>query len=402
MRRDRRRTSESQAATRGACVARRRGVLLRTHPLVVLSIVLALAGCGGRSSAHDAVEAPPLPDRGDDEEDDDLVALEHEETRAFVRSEVLALSHGVTALRAPARVAFRDGAIAELGTPVPGRVSEVHVRVGDEVAAGAPLVTLRSPDAAATRAQLAAARTALANALAEARRSADMLERGVGTERERRAADLHVAELEIELARARTAVSIVGRGAGGEVVLRAPIAGTILSRRAAIGMAVEPGGEALLEIGDPHGIGVVAEVFDRDAAMVRVGASAEIALPSIDSPLRGRVTHVAPVVSAGMRTVPVRIELESVPSLLRPGLFGRASISLVDEGLVLPASAVLVRDGQRTAVYVDEGDGRFRRRDVVVGPSIDGRVQVLAGLREGERVVVEGALLLDGAADLML
>lgn len=361
-------------------------------------VAAVAAGCTTGGSAGDALEVPsPRAESGDDER----VRLS-EEARRFVRAEPITTQHGVTALRAPARVAFRDGAIAEIGSPVAGRIAEVHVRLGDEVAAGAPLFTLRSPDAAATRAQLAAAQVALANALAEARRSSDMLERGVGTDRERRAADLHVAELEIELARARTAVSIVGRGRGGDVVIRAPIAGTVLERRAAIGMAVEPGGDPLVQIGDPGGIGIVAEVFDRDAAMVRVGASAEIALPSFDAPLRGRVVHVAPVVSAGLRTVPVRVELDEIPPGLRAGLFGRASIALLDEGLVLPTSAVLVRDGQRTVVYVEEEDGVFDRREVAVGPAVDGRVHVIAGLREGERVVVEGALLIDGQADLLI
>jgi len=153
---------------------------------------------------------------------------------------------------------------------------------------------------------------------------------------------------------------------------------------------------------DPSGIGVVAEVFDRDAAMVRVGARAEVSLPSVEASLQGRVTHVAPSVSTGTRTVPVRIEIEEIPSILRPGLFGRASIALVEEGLVLPSTAVLVRDGQRTVVYLDEGDGRYLRREVAVGPSVDGHVQVLGGLAAGDRVVVEGALLLDGASDLLL
>ncbi len=366
-----------------------------------LLLVLGLMACDhsvARGEGGQGPEESPASAASSEESDVHL----SDEARHFVRSDVIRPSRDVTALRAPARVAFREGAIAEIGTPVSGRIVQVHVRVGDTVTMGAPLLTLRSPDAAATRAQLAAARAALSNALAEARRSAEMLERGVGTERERRAADVRVAELEIELARARTAVSIVGGGAGGDVVLRAPISGTVLSRRAVVGMAVEPGAEELVEIGDPSGIGVVAEVFDRDAALVRVGATASVVFPSIEGTLRGRVTHVAPIVTAGMRTVPVRIELEEVPASLRSGLFGRVSIALVDEGIVLPSSAVLVRDGQHTVVYLDQGGGRYSRREVTVGPPIDGHVPVLSGLEPGERAVVEGALLLDGAADLLL
>jgi cobalt-zinc-cadmium efflux system membrane fusion protein len=361
---------------------------------------VVMLGCtqGTTQQLDDLLEVPTSTVRADEEG----AILLAPEAQRFVRVEPVRSQQGVTVLRAPARVAFREGAVAEVGSPVSGRVSALHVRVGDQVRVGDPLLTLRSPDAAAARAQLAAAQTALEGAVAEARRATEMLERGVGTERERRAAALRVAELEIELARARTAVSIIGRGRGGDVVIRAPIAGTVIDRRAAIGMAVEPGAGPLVAIGDPSGIVVTVEVFDRDVQMVRLGADVEVALVGLETPLRGHVAHIAPVVSGGLRTVPVRVELDAIPPGLRAGLYGRASISLGDEGLVLPSTAVLVRDGQTTVVYVEEGEGRFVRREVAVGPSIEGRVHVIGGLREGERVAVEGALLIDGAADQLL
>ncbi len=325
------------------------------------------------------------------------------EALGFIHTEQAQMGGDVSALHAPARVAYRDGSIAEVGTPVSGRITEVHVRLGDTVVEGAPLVTLRSPDAASTRAELSATRTELSHALAEARRAAEMLEHGVSTDRERRDADLHVSELEIQLVRAETQVSILGRGAGGTVVLRAPLAGTVLSRRAAIGMAVDPStSEPLIEIGDPDALGVSADVFDRDAALVRVGANALVTFPSLDHPLSGTVAYVAPVVSSGLRTIEVRIELTETSDRLRQGLFGRASITLVDAGIVLPSGAVLIRDGDRTVVYVEREPGTFAARDVEVGPSVDGHVYVASGIAAGETVVVEGALLLDGSADQLL
>lgn len=368
--------------------------------LCLASLAFATIACGGTTRADD----------GDDEPGPQPVTVISpgvlelsEAARAFVEVAPVVAGHDVSVLRAPARIAYRDGAIAEVGSPVAGRVTALSVRIGDTVEVGAPLVVLTSPDAAATRAELSAARARLEAALIEARRTADMLEQGVGTERERREADLAVSELEIELARLRAQVAIVGRGARGEVTLRAPIAGTVLSRRAAIGMTIEADSEeALVEIGDPSALGVTADVFDRDASAVRVGAACEVELPSLDHPLAGHVAYVSPLVTSGVRTVPVRIELDELPPDTRPGLFGRASISLADEGLVVPASAVLVRDGTQTAVYLERAEGRFEQHAVQVGPSVDGQVQVLSGLSPGDRVIVRGALLVDGAADMLL
>lgn len=137
-------------------------------------------------------------------------------------------------------------------------------------------------------------------------------------------------------------------------------------------------------------------------SQVHEGAPVEVSFPTSDQPCRGHVAYVAPAVTEGVRTVPVRIELDALPPDARPGLFGRASIGLVDEGISLPASAVLVRDGDRTVVYVETGEGRFASRDVEIGPSHDGRVYIARGVSAGDHVVVEGALLLDGTADLLL
>jgi cobalt-zinc-cadmium efflux system membrane fusion protein len=372
----------------------------RSFRCALAATLLTCLGCGGATAAQSDDEGAPS---------DAVTAVSpgvvqlSEAAQAFVQVAPVVIGRDVSVLRVPARVAYRDGSVAQVGSPVAGRVTELRVHVGDHVEVGAPLVVLSSPDAAATRAQLSAASAQLEAGLAEARRTADMLESGVGTERERREADLHVSEIEIDLARLRAQVAIVGRGARGQVTLRAPIAGTVLSRRAAIGMTVEPSAEdALIEIGDPSALGVTADVFDRDASEVRVGASCEVSFPSVDHPLAGHVAYVAPLVSSGMRTVPVRIELDALPPDARPGLFGRASISLVDSGIVIPAAAVLVRDGNQTVVYREQAPGRYEQHAVQVGPSVDGQVHVTGGLAEGDRVITRGALLIDGASDMLL
>jgi cobalt-zinc-cadmium efflux system membrane fusion protein len=225
----------------------------------------------------------------------------------------------------------------------------------------------------------------------------------VGTERERREADLRVSEIEIQLARARTQVAMVGGGSGGEVTVRSPIAGIVVARRVAVGMSVSPDDEnALVELGDPLALGVTADVFDRDAASIREGAAVEVTFPEVNDPFLGHVAYVAPTVTSSVRTVPVRIELDELPPGARPGLFGRASISLLDRGVILPVGAVLIRDGDHTVVYAELEPGRYAPRDVDVQPAGDGLVRIVSGVSAGDRIVVEGALLLDGAADLLL
>jgi cobalt-zinc-cadmium efflux system membrane fusion protein len=361
----------------------------------LLAVFLLLTGCSQTGHGH----APEIVDSI--ERDADGVIRVPETSLPFIEVEQVAARDNAAVLRAPARVAFRDGAVSKLGAPLAGRVERVHVQTGDRVQSGDALVTLDCPDAASARAALSTARAARREARAALERQNRMLAQGVGTEREQLEAERRLAEAEAEFARAEAAVRFVGNSRGTTVVLRSPITGTVVSRDATVGAAVEPGGEPLVEVGDPSDLWMVADVFDRDLHLVGEGMRAQVELPSIDEPLVGHVVSLGAVVEGSARTAPVRITLEQKHELLRPGMFGRARIESPEQALALPTAAVLIK-GVDTIVYVQTDAGTFTRRPVVVGHPVEGKVMVRSGISSGERVVVEGALLLDGAAEQLL
>jgi membrane fusion protein, heavy metal efflux system len=324
-----------------------------------------------------------------------------EASRAFIVVAAAKDQSGANDLRAPARVEFRDGAVSQIGAPLDGRVVRVHVRRGDAVHAGDPLVTLDCPDAASVRAAVDTATASLREANAAFERERRMLDEGIGIEREKLEAETKVSENDAELARARAGAAFVGEGSGTTVVVRAPIGGIVTARKATEGMAVQHGGDPLVEIGDPTAVWVIADVFERDLPNVHESAPAHVELP--EGTLEGRVTSIGPVVASGLRTAPVGISLTSERKGLRPGMYGRADIAMTAAAgtLTLPTEAVLVK-GKDTIVYVEKNLTTFERRTVVVGQSVDGRVPVISGLAPGDRVVVRGALLLDGSADQLL
>lgn len=230
-----------------------------------------------------------------------------------------------------------------------------------------------------------------------------MLEQGIGIEREKLAAETRVAGFEAELHRAQAGAVFIGPGSGTTVIVRAPMAGIVITRKATEGVAVQRGAEPLVEIGNPTALWVVADVFERDLPLVRQGSPAHIEMPSIERMLDGRVESIGTVVSSGLRTAPVRIAVSSSGGRLRPGMYGRADLSLAvaTGSLTLPTEAVLVK-GKNTVVYVEKNPTTFERRPVVVGQPVNGRVQVISGVSPGDRIVVRGALLLDGSADQLL
>jgi cobalt-zinc-cadmium efflux system membrane fusion protein len=327
-------------------------------------------------------------------------------SRAYVSVAPVGLGDGRVTVRAPAKVVFRDGAVSSVGAPVAGRVSAIHVQVGDHVDAGAPLVTLASPAAARSRAELARAHVAMSAAEDKLRRESEMVARGVGLDVERFEAKAKRDQAAAELERAEQAVKFLGSGDGDgeDVVVRSPIAGTILQRNATVGASVESGGEALLQVGDPRALWIVAEVYEGDLPVVQVGADVKVTLGTATTPVPGRVVAVGAALEQGLRRAPVYVAVDATSADLRPNTYARVAISAPSAAAVtLPVGAVLIEDGSRTVVYVEREEGAFVRREVSVGASTDDdRVQVTAGLAPGERVVVHGALLLDGSAEQLL
>lgn len=305
-------------------------------------------------------------------------------------------------VEAPAHVEFRDDAVSRVGAPLDGRVVTVHVVLGQHVKAGDPLVTLECPDALTLRSASPVAAAALREARLELERQRRMQQEGVGIERDVVTAETRVATAEAEAARVAQALTTAGPGSGTTVVVRAPLAGVVTARRATAGLTVQHGTDPLVEIGNASSLWLVADVFERDLPRLHAGARTRVTLASAGEELAGRVASVGAVVSTELRTAPVYIAVEARGAALRPGQYGRASIEGMASGLSLPVSAVLVKDGKDAVVYVEGGPGTFVRRRVVVSPPADGRVQVLSGLTAGERVVVKGALLIDGASDQLL
>ncbi|MFO0610561.1 MAG: efflux RND transporter periplasmic adaptor subunit [Polyangiales bacterium] len=305
-------------------------------------------------------------------------------------------------VRAPGRVTFRDGAVSDVGAPVAGRVTAVAVALGQRVRRGDPLLTIASQTAAALRAEVARNEVLLRAAQAEAARQRQMVERGVGVASDLAAAEARAAEARALLAGLRSSLGTIGQGAAAGVTVRAPIDGVVLARNASPGLAVEPGGAALFTLGEPSAVRVVAEVFERDLSLVREGAAAAVSLPSLLRPLSARVEAAGASVDPETRRAPVYLTAPDGAAALRAGMFATVTIeAAADAAPGLPVTAVLVKGGERTAVYVATGADTFEPREVRVGHPVDGRVPILAGLSAGERVVTRGALLLDGAAEIL-
>jgi cobalt-zinc-cadmium efflux system membrane fusion protein len=326
-----------------------------------------------------------------------------------------AVTTGVTATGAtvPGEVIPNEDRTARLGAPGRGRVIDVRVRPGDRVSPGQVLVTLQSTEAGMAQSDVAKAasevtsRRSQAQYAASARARAERLlalkaiprqdyERAIADDEQARAA---LAQSEAELVRARTTASQLGAGAAsgaGEIVIRSPMSGVVLSRTGVPGSVVEAGAPLVL-VTDPSTLWLSVSAPEQFASLFHRGGMLRFTVPAYPA---DSFSAIVDAVGAGLdpdtRTLAVRGGITSGTNRLKPAMLA----SVVVEGgrtvaaVMLPEDAVQLVQGKPT-VFIARPDGkggvRLERREVEVGSRSGGRVAVTRGLGSGDVVVTAGA-----------
>jgi Cu(I)/Ag(I) efflux system membrane fusion protein len=181
----------------------------------------------------------------------------------------------------------------------------------------------------------------------------------------------------------------------------APQDGEILERDAVNGMRAAPGA-VLFRIADHRVVWVVADVAERDLALISIGQKVSVRARAYpDRIFSGEVTLIYPHLNAQTRTARIRIELPNPDGVLRPDMYADVEIATGTDtpALTVPESAV-IDSGERRVVLLDKGEGRFEPRAVRLGRRGDGRVEIKEGLTEDDRVVVTANFLIDAESNL--
>lgn len=368
-------------------------------------MLLAALACAP-ALACDRNQTPPAPaphETGKLGAKADALIQLNPSSRPYVDVQAVVMEPEHAAIRAPARVAFRDGAVSKVGAPIPGRVMKLHVEAGQKIKVNDPLVTIASPEASGFHMDLQRARIELQTAKDTLQRQTEMVAKGVGRPYEKMLAEHAVAEAQAKLRHAQKAVSLLGQSDGGTVIVTSQIDGTVLRKFATVGAQVEPGGDPLVELGNPDALWVVAEVFQDDLLLVGEKAPVTLEFAALPQPVPGHVEGLGVLIDTGLRRAPVYIIIDGEVPGLTPGMFARANIQApAKEGVTVPKTAVLIKDGKTSVVYVEESEGSFSRREVQMGHTFGDYVQIISGVRPGERIAVAGALLIDAAAQQIL
>jgi Cu(I)/Ag(I) efflux system membrane fusion protein len=328
---------------------------------------------------------------GEDADDGTTVKLSLDKVqRSGVRTEPVAVRVMVQPIRAVGTVAIDERGLTIVTMRSEGYIEELFVNTtGQSVRAGEPLFRVYSPDI--QRAQidfLVAIGSVQRGALgAEANRA---VEGAMQRLRNLGVPESHISEVRNTGANPRT------------IDWPAPASGTVIDKRVINGQQVTAGAE-LYRIADLSHVWVIANVAESDLAAIKIGAQATVTVRAYAAQsVEGKVTFIYPELKAETRTARVRIELPNPDERLKVDMYADVIFHTgVGEAPVVavPASAV-IDSGTRQVVLVVKGEGRFEPRPVKIGRSSDGYVEVLEGIKQGEKVVTSATFLIDAESNL--
>jgi cobalt-zinc-cadmium efflux system membrane fusion protein len=378
---------------------------------VWIAAALILTGCGKTIQQAEAVVEPVATSSGRIEIPPDSPKLKQIRV-ATVEIRDLPLNEFL----APADIEVNPNRVAKVLLPAPGRVAEVLVRFGDAVEKDQTLLLIESPEAEAAASNylheeqdVAQARATVLKARADLERVRMLYEGDAIARKEVVAAETELAHAEASLKQAEAAMqqaaarlALLGLKPGSvrqRIAVRAPLSGKITEMTVVAGEYRSDLAEPLMTIADLSTVWVSADVPESSIRFVKVGEQFDVTLAAFPGEvLKSRVARIADSVDPQTRTIEVWAELKNPDGRLRPSMFGQVRhVEDYRKVAAIPVSAPIEAQG-RTVVYREVSAGVFEEVQVKLGQRSGEWIPVEEGLSPGDRIVVDGVMLLRGAA----
>ncbi len=296
-------------------------------------------------------------------------------------------------IRTVGKVVPDETRLAYVNTKVAGWVKKLYVDyTGKEVVKGQPLLSIYSPDLVTAQEEyliaIRAAKSGPAGGSEIESSQQDLIKSAKRRLQLWDITDQQIAELE-KNGKPQT-----------EMVIEAPLSGIVLEKMVLDGAYISPGMN-LYRIADLSTIWILADIYEYEVPLVRVGQTARVTLPyQSGGAYRADVSYIYPILDPVSRTVKVRLVMKNPGLILKPEMFANVEIN-VSSGprLVIPRSAV-IDSGMRQIVYVEKKPGVYEQRQVKIGLRGEDYVEILQGIAKGDRVVTSGNFLIDSESQL--
>ncbi len=295
---------------------------------------------------------------------------------------------------------------AHVSPRISGKIVAVSASLGDSVSAGQALATLDSVELGEALGRYHQSRTKLALAQANMDRIKHLVEKKIAARKDILQAETDFKTAQTELHTDEERLSLYGISTSdlkGEdhkkpfLPVRSPIAGIITEKHAIVGELSDPS-KSLYTVADLSTVWVLVDIHEKDLAKVHKGQAAIVSVSAFpDQKLKGRITYIADLVDEATRTVKARVAVANPGRKLKPEMFATVELTLpADAAAVLsvPEEALQDVDGNKVIFVVDDKGDEFVPRKVEPGRTAGGMVEIVSGLKEGERYAIKGAFIL--------
>ena len=305
-------------------------------------------------------------------------------------------------LRLSGRLVWNENRTVRLFPPFAGRVTHILVKAGDRVKPGQTLAVLASPDFGQAQADARRAQSDFALAEKNLNRLRELYAAGVSSRKEMITAEADYARAEAELARASGKIRLYGGGSESvdqNLALASPIDGIVVERNINPAQELRPdqlaNSPATFVITDPSHLWVQLDATESQLASLKRGQTVRLrssAWP--EETFEATVETISDFIDPASRTVKVRGSVVNRHRKLKGEMFVTAELPDVVRAGLQVSERALVLSGGRYYVFVEESPGRFAWNEVEVEGVRDGVAGVVSGVDLGQKVVVEGTLLL--------
>jgi cobalt-zinc-cadmium efflux system membrane fusion protein len=299
----------------------------------------------------------------------------------------------------PAKLVWNEEKTQRVYPAFAGRVTRISADVGQAVKAGQVLAELASPEFGAAQADTSRAQADATLARQAVQRQRELFEAGVVARKDLEQAEAEAARAQAEVARAQARTSLYGgsNGVNQQLGLRSDMAGVVVERNLNPGQEVRPDSAStpMFVVSDPSVLWLQIDAHEADVADLRPGAKVKLVVSTLaDQTFEALITAVTDQIDPNTRTIKVRAKVNNPQRLLKNEMLAKVRYERrVDTAVEVPATAVFLR-GNQHYVFVQSQPGVFEPRDVKVSYEGAQRVQLNAGLKEGELVVSQNGLLL--------
>jgi membrane fusion protein, heavy metal efflux system len=362
--------------------------------------VIAAGGCGSSGSGSEQANAQVQAGQSAAPSENEYVATDAKGIQTITVNSSAVPDYLVL----PAHIEADPTRVVHVYPPTGGRIVEMKVRPSDHVEKGQLLALLESNDLSRAVADYHKAKVDAEVKQGALARAEDLLAHNAIAQKDYQQAQGEAKIAQAELEATAQLIRVFGMDpdhASTELRVVAPRSGVVLDIGAASGEYSKSldAPQPLCTIADISTVWALGDIYERDFAGLKMGEEAQVTLDAYpDQRWPGRVGVLSDAVDPTTRTLHLRVVLPNPGGRIKPAMFGSIRVlRSSSQGIMVPASAV-IREGNEAHVFVSKGNGRFERRTVKLGRAMDGSIEILSGVNQGDSIVSEGALLLRAAA----